>query len=87
VDVRATLLQVIADQAPKDHHSNLQSSSVLNAVGEKLSATRDHAIEQAMLAAFEVLFRKRFPDRLPLLIGRQQHTSTLPMITQLSVNL
>jgi len=57
-DIRATLLQVIVDQAPKDQISaSLQSGSVLAETHKRLGGRRDPEFEQAILTVFYDLFR------------------------------
>lgn len=57
-DLRACLLEVIADHAPERPGSgNLQSGSVLNEVRERFGGGRQHELEEAILTAFHDLLR------------------------------
>lgn len=57
-DIRACVLQVIADQTPiRPGDGNLQSSSVLREVQSRFDNRRDHGFEQALLTVFHELFR------------------------------
>lgn len=57
-EVRACLLQVIADRAPKrPGDGNLQSGSILAETRERLGGNREHSFEEAILTAFHDLFR------------------------------
>ena len=59
-EIRATLLQVIDEQRPRDQTTNLQSGGVLRAVAERLGFRRDLPAEQALLTQFHELFRTGF---------------------------
>jgi hypothetical protein len=57
-EVRACMLQVIADQAPtRPGEGNLQSVSVLEETRKRLGGGRDHSLEEAILTVFHDLFR------------------------------
>jgi len=57
-EIRACMLQVIADLAPKPpSHNSLQSRSVLEETRCRLGGGREHSLEEAILTVFHDLFR------------------------------
>lgn len=57
-EIRACMLQVIADMAPKrPGDGNLQSRGVLREAQQRLGIAHDHAREEALLTVFHDLFR------------------------------
>jgi hypothetical protein len=61
-DIRATLLEVIERNRPRDRSTNMQSNEILRQAAAELGIRLDHAMEEALLTQF------REPEDRPFLL-------------------